>query len=478
LIRDHLGVKPLAYALYNDRLYFSSDYLDLGKVFSKGKKPDRDFLIQFVRDISYIAYDKTPNSKVKKVLPGHFLVVDKNSVKAMKYWFPESIPQKKYLNSREVIQKMKCLVENAVQIRCSKNLRTGSHVSGGWDSALVSTMVKKQYAEQEPFFGFSWSPPSEELIEHQFDERKLVELLAKEFELKNEYLLLNPLENWERLSNWKYYGYFFQEEQVLKSCQEKGIHVLFSGWGGDEFLSINDRGMYYDLFFGMNWGRFLQKMPLRQAKVLLHTLIFQVIFPFLGFSAVNKNQDRWFLGYFKKPFNRRNYDSLFFKKGSRRKTHLNLLYNYHIPWRMESEFILGNQYGVAFRYPLLDRRIIEFMLQIPSKIMADFPYSRPLIREISRGILPEQVRLHQSKLDAARLEHFYVFLKMTLPFFQRELEEIKHNPDLCFLDFRKIEEDMEKVHNGTYSCDENEFLLLLNNIKKMHEFSRRYTMRD
>ncbi|RPA66623.1 hypothetical protein EF405_20265 [Cyclobacteriaceae bacterium YHN15] len=474
LIRDHLGVKPLAYAVMDGRLYFSSDYIDLGKVLFKGQNPDRDFILQFVRDISFIDYEKTAVKRVKKVLPGHYVMAEENSIQQKPYWFPENIQSNKKLTAQEAIKNMKELVADAVKIRSSTKFRAAAHVSGGLDSGLVAILARKQYEEQETFVGFSWSPPSESADESFPDERALVEQVVNQARMQGDYLALDPLDNWNSLSNWKYYGYFFQEEQVLKRCQEKGINLLFSGWGGDEFVSINDRGLHYDLFFGLNWGKLLQKKPLSQPKAFIHMLVFQVVFPFVGVPAIDKQHDRWFLGYFKKPFDRRTYDALFFKKGSRRSTHLNLLYNYHIPWRMESEFILGNQYGVEYRYPLLDRRIVEFMLEIPSKVLAAFPYSRPLIREISKGVLPEQVRMHTSKLDAARLDHFYGFLKKAMPFFLNELEAIRNNPDLGFLDFGKIEEDIEKVQSGTYPYDENEFLILLNNIKKMHEFSRGY----
>lgn len=472
LIRDHLGVRPLAYTVVEDCLYFSSDYIDLCRSVLKPRKIDQDFLLQFVRDISFIDYQKTPDRRVRKVLPGHFLIADKNSKKEKKYWFPEKIYPDKNLTVSEVIKKMKVLVDHSTQIRCSSKFQAAAHVSGGLDSALVSTLARKQYEDQKSFFGFSWSPPMQRVDESFVDERTLVEQVLEQSRMQGEYLFLDPLDNWRNLSNWKYYGYFFQEEKVLQSCSSKGVNLLFSGWGGDEFLSINDRGLYYDLFFGLKWKRLLQRKLLNRPKAFLHMLVYQVVFPFLGVPADSKNKDRWFLGYFKKPFDRRTHNSLFYKKGSRRETHLNLLYNYHLPWRMESEFILGNQYGVLYRYPLLDKRIIEYMLQIPSKVLAEWPYSRPLIREISKGILPERVRLHQSKLDAARLNHFCDFLKKIVPFFHNELEGFKNNDDLDFLDFNKIEEDLHRLQAGNYPYDENEFLLFLSNIKKMHELSK------
>ena len=65
----------------------------------------------------------------------------------------------------------------------------------------------------------------------------------------------------------------------------------------------------------------------------------------------------------KKP---KTINNLYFWK-SRREMHLRLLYDGHLSERTEDWTINGVRSGIEYRYPLLDKRIIEFIMKVPSK---------------------------------------------------------------------------------------------------------------
>ena len=50
---------------------------------------------------------------------------------------------------------------------------------------------------------------------------------------------------------------------------------------------------------------------------------------------------------------------------------------------MDDWFLSGARYGIEYRYPLLDKDIIEYMLKVPSKLLFKRDYSRSIIRELS-----------------------------------------------------------------------------------------------
>jgi asparagine synthase (glutamine-hydrolysing) len=59
--------------------------------------------------------------------------------------------------------------------------------------------------------------------------------------------------------------------------------------------------------------------------------------------------------------------------------------------------------GVEWRLPYLDRRLVEFMLHLPHRLVAWRGTSRVILCESMRGTLPETVRVRTSKSDAAGL---------------------------------------------------------------------------
>jgi hypothetical protein len=74
----------------------------------------------------------------------------------------------------------------------------------------------------------------------------------------------------------------------------------------------------------------------------------------------------------------------------------------HLQARMEVWATQGAQDGIEYRYPLLDRRLLEFCLGAPEELLqptASTP--RPLLRNAVRGLLPDSIRLANVKARAS-----------------------------------------------------------------------------
>lgn len=157
--------------------------------------------------------------------------------------------------------------------------------------------------------------------------------------------------------------------------------------------------------------------------------------------------------------------------------HLRMLSFYHLQDRCELWFINGYRKGIEYRYPLLDRRIIEFMLTVPSELLCATPYFRPLIRDIGAGILPDEIRLHWDKDDHVYREYLTMVNAVSAELFMDEFEKWKANPDMDFLDFGLLEEDIERYRSGSTDPDRKLLSRLIVLIKSINEFTRHYRER-
>ena len=476
LFRDHMGVKPLAFAIQENSLFFSSDFASLSKGLFPGTPIDKDFIVQHIQDYNYIDYKKTTTSGVVKLLPAHYAIFDSSGLKQKKYWFPESIKINKKIDADSALETLKLLTSDAVKIRVNKKVSTGAHISGGLDSGLVAVLARKEKREQESFFGFSWTNPATGEESSMFNERDLIREIEKKSNTKTVYCEIIPEQYWKQVRDFPSYSFQIYENAVLNEALKRNVKEIFSGWGGDEFLSINNRGVYFDLVKDLNWKSLIKNKPVKNIKAFTGMLLFHVLLPFLSLAYLKRRPgDQWSYHFFHSPFNKRpERNKTLFNYKSRRDVHLSLLYNYHISGRTEIWDLLGSKVGIDYRYPLLDKRIVEFVLTIPSKVLANLPSSRPLIREISKGFLPEKVRMHQSKLDSARLNYLLSFYKETVPFFLTELNEIKENPDLDFLNFEEIEAECRIIESQPDLDHEFDFLIFLNKVKAIHEFTKSY----
>ena len=75
----------------------------------------------------------------------------------------------------------------------------------------------------------------------------------------------------------------------------------------------------------------------------------------------------------------------------------------HISYRLESWAAHGASLGMAYAFPLLDRRIVEFALSIPDYFYFKNGWKRYLYRTAMQGILPDEVRWHKVKEDPAMI---------------------------------------------------------------------------
>ena len=69
----------------------------------------------------------------------------------------------------------------------------------------------------------------------------------------------------------------------------------------------------------------------------------------------------------------------------------------HIAERAEIWAQTGARHGLAFTFPLLDRRVVEFSLSLPSDMYLNDGYRRRPFREAMKDVLPALVRLRHQK---------------------------------------------------------------------------------
>jgi len=80
-----------------------------------------------------------------------------------------------------------------------------------------------------------------------------------------------------------------------------------------------------------------------------------------------------------------------------RETRWRLITSPHIAHRAENWAQIGARHGLAFAFPLLDRRVVEFALSLPSEFFLREGVRRRVFRDAMRGILPESIRTRADK---------------------------------------------------------------------------------
>lgn len=130
-----------------------------------------------------------------------------------------------------------------------------------------------------------------------------------------------------------------------------------------------------------------------------------------------------------------------FGYGNRTRFVLNLLDLRHLPERMESWAINAEQYGFEYKYPLLDKEVLDFWFSIPVKYTYKDFQSRLLYREAMKGILIEKIRVRKDKGEALRIACYMEDIQNSKEYLRKIFYALKPEEHLSFFKpraFRKV----------------------------------------
>jgi asparagine synthase (glutamine-hydrolysing) len=141
LVRDHLGIKPLYYADGPDRIRFGSEIRAVTADGSIQRTLDQDSVRLFLH-FGYLPAPHTLLAGVRKLPPGHLLIADESGAKVHRYWNPE--PQhRRNLSIEDATAEYQGLVDESVARQLVSDVPVGLLLSGGVDSAMVLAAAEK-----------------------------------------------------------------------------------------------------------------------------------------------------------------------------------------------------------------------------------------------------------------------------------------------------------------------------------------------
>jgi asparagine synthase (glutamine-hydrolysing) len=470
--RDHVGIRPLAFARFDEAICFATDMNGLCKALFCDEPIDRQFLINLFLTGGH-DYSLLPNRSVSIVKSGHYVRIKPDAREEIPYWFPERITECKSLTQPEVMQEAGQLLTDAVRIRSDLRFHAAAHVSGGLDSGTVATLAVKQYGTQSRFCGFSWSPlPDGEPDEISGDERNRVEAICRMNPIQPVYSGFEEEDYDAFVSEWRNPSELLFERKTVQAAKARGINLLFSGWGGDEFIGISDRGIDADLIRNLDWKSLIRKYNLLNTKGIISAIRYNTALLAARRDYSAYKTEKQVYPYLRKTLkhNRIPYRQRFFHR-SRRDVHLQLLRKGHLSERTADWYVSGQRNGIEYRYPLLDYRIVEFMLKIPSHCLVRGWPDRLLLRDLGKEYLPPEVCRNSRKEDVAISRQFQKIVPDIKKRFINGMDEFRNNPELAFADFDRLRKNLPKIREKARTEPDSDYLSVFYYLKKAHEFT-------
>ena len=264
LSRDRIGEKPLFYSEFNNSFFFGSEMKSiLSCNISKSINND---LTEVYLTLSYIPGKQTFYKNINKLLPGHFLIVTKNSVIEKKYWdLPQIDEENMNKDKNKINEEFTYLLEDSVKIRMRSDVSFGAFLSGGLDSAsIVSLMSKNSTLPIETFtIGFN---------DKKYNESELANLVAKKFSTNHNLGYVDEKSMQFFLDKVIYhFDEPFGDNSTIPTFQvseyaSKKVKMVLTGDGGDEVMSG------YPTYLGLKYYNIYSKFPNVIKKNIPHLL--------------------------------------------------------------------------------------------------------------------------------------------------------------------------------------------------------------
>lgn len=409
MARDQNGIGDFYYKETANGLLFSST---IARLVQTSKALNEMYVLSVLGFWHYKnIYRETIFKGVYKLLPGHTLTFQNNSVRIEKYWFPETVSQKHYRNTQDYADELLEISKEAIRCRIPDSLRVASMLSGGFDSGTVSSLTAELLGDA-PLVTLSHVPLYDRFYHLDTDKRKTVSFsnfYNNKFHDESEYIdaiaasqpnirsiklksaHISPLDGIEKFvkvfntviinganANWLI--------DIYEQASAMGFEVLFSGQFGNVALSY--RGV-----------KDLLPMP-PGFNALKHKVIKPMVRNLLEYRHYKKRLEGNFLN--KHLFvaykinldvliNRTGFKSVF---GSTQEEIINLTFKSY----RNRLLGLDSPFKMQILDPTADIRIVEHCLSIPNQFFFNEKgENKQVIRKMMAGRLPDKVLHEQGK---------------------------------------------------------------------------------
>ncbi len=373
LARDRMGEKPLYFAMDGDRLIFASEIKAILTQFPSAPDLDESF---WVYDASVLG--RTIFKGVRELLPAHRLVYDGKELDIRPYWEIPAGPASTR-SEKDLVEELRELVIDAVNIRMVADVPVGMFLSGGMDSAAIACIARPKTA-------FSCYFP----LGEKYEEVHFAKIIAEKIGARHVIVQPKPEDFRSRLKRVIWHldqpiatASTISEFLLAEAAQKEGVKVILGGQGADEIFAgyvryllmiaedrlarASEMANYHSLA-RIFWGPRVFEDPAAR--------YFQLV------RRIAPADEGPFVGKIREIFSR--HDELVDKMGC-----------YDAMISLPSLLTMNDRacaaYGLENRCPFLDHRIVEFAFRLPPGMKVDGVVTKSLLRKALRGIVPDVV---------------------------------------------------------------------------------------
>jgi asparagine synthase (glutamine-hydrolysing) len=403
--RDRFGVKPFYYFQDDKQFIFASEIPSILAVYNKKNKENKQAIFD------YLAFNRTDQNEstffedIFKLQHGHYLTI-KNKQIAIKNWY--DLAKKIDIKSADINEYQKLLTD-AVSIRMRSDVPVGVCLSGGLDSSSITSILTNNLNFKEIHTFSAIYEKGDRADESAFinlykDSLHNMHFITPTFES-----LLDDLNQFIKIHAEPIPSTGPYAQYCVMKLAKNDVTVTLDGQGADEALG----GYHY--FFGFYFKDLLQSFKIVKllTEIFYYLKVHKSLYgikTFIYFLMPEKIKTKLRInerGYIETDFvnnilkqGKSNITNNLYASKNLKEALLN-----HFEFKLEHLLKWNDRNSMAFsiesRTPFLDYRLVEYTLSVKSDAIINKGFTKSILRESLKGILPEKIRVRTDKVGFA-----------------------------------------------------------------------------
>ena len=441
--RDYFGIKPFYYYWDGKVFAFASEIKSIITHPNITKKVNEEILYDYLTTGFVDHSADTFFSGIKQLRSSHYLILNhSNQIQIQRWW---NIDQQHMGNissearENDIITQFRKLLADSVRLRLRSDVPVGTCLSGGLDSSSIVCLINRlllQHKVVKPeLIGAHQKTFSACYDDSRIDERQFINSVIKQTSAESHLTFPGWKGLWDDLNHlvWHQEEPFrstsiYAQYCVMKLVAQKGVKVLLDGQGADELLGgyFNYPGVLLTQLFAQGkfisayneWQQSIFTTPWQKTKLLLF-VIYNLLPSFMRsmarLSLSELLPERASIR--NKPFGARpdwtrkfagRINQLYEKRFRHTKDLNKMLYvdvfEYGLPALLRYEDKNSSAFSLEARVPFLDHRLVEFAFSLGTSYKIRGGWTKWLLRESMKGIIPDEIAYRRDKIGFATPE--------------------------------------------------------------------------
>ncbi|MEX2586451.1 MAG: asparagine synthase-related protein [Actinomycetota bacterium] len=432
--RDPIGQRPFYYHMSRGCFYAASTIEALRRVPGVSATLNNDYIWDFLCTggmAGSLDPEETPFTDVRRLPPGHTLVVTRNGLRLERYWEPWSLPPLRYRDDREYAEHFRELFTEVVRAHSRAAGPVCATLSGGLDSSSIVCVIRQLERSGrltgEPLQTLTLAWEDAAGYRAGYDERQYVDEVVAQYPGPAHYLREQRLDTFDASADttpprdepFSLVGPLWSA--LADKTHALGSRVLVAGSGGDHLLTGN-RFAITDLLRRGALGELaeqLRDLAHRQGLPYPALVAGYLISPHLP-----RHLGAALLAALTKDTDRRRIDSLYYwrvpdwvqdrsshkQRGRQRHKLLRRQFSSLAAQKDYEQLGVGSQdhrlvslpnvalaSGVDLRNPFFDTRLVNYCLRLPADLKYRDGITKVALRLALQDILPPQIANRRGK---------------------------------------------------------------------------------